>query len=90
MTSKEALKFNFFSKRNAKKLESVCPHCKAYVDWLTFNRWLAVGRSVKKGEHATYIPKCVDREEFDEEGNEKIVYSTGLIPVFCKCQTQAI
>jgi len=87
MTKKQALSFDYFSKRNAKKLEGVCSHCKAYKDWLTFTRWLAVGRIVKKGEHATRIPICIEEWKKGRSGRLVSSIRTVWAPVFCKCQT---
>jgi len=64
-------------------------HCQPYEDWFTFNRWLAQGRVVKKGEHGVKLSIFIPVTTKDEDGEAK---ETGKRPwtttVFCRCQTQ--
>ena len=87
MTKKQALSFDYFSKRNAITLHSVCSRCRAYCDWFTFKRWLAFGRVVKKGERATRIPVFIDEGQLDSNGRVTLEKRTVWAPVFCRCQT---
>lgn len=94
MTAAEARDFEMYSERNAATAENGCEtgECVAYESIFTFNRWIAQGRVVKKGQKATFVemPKFV--EKIDEATGEKKKVRTGTIrvAVFCKCQTKAL
>lgn len=91
MTAEEAKRFAMFSARNAAVLESTCEECTAYEDWFTFNRWIAQGKVVAKGQHGTKITVYMPKEEINRETGAK---SRKLIPklvtCFCRHQVKAL
>lgn len=94
MTAKEAREFEMYSDRNAAKAEGGCEtgECVAYESIFTFNRWIAQGRVVKKGEKATFVEIPNFREVVDEKTGEKKKIRIGVrrVAVFCKCQTKKL
>ena len=79
-----------YSEKNAQIVAmSLECDCEPYVDVLTFKRWKALGRSVKKGE--TSIKLAVQKEAaYREEGSEGVHHAkvARSAPVFCRCQTE--
>lgn len=96
MTAAEARKFEMYSEKNAGIVEEAAAErgceCEAYVSIFTFNRWIAQGRVVKKGEHATFVQIPNFREIVDEKTGEKKKIKIGerRVAVFCKCQTKKL
>lgn len=96
MTAKEAREFEMYSEKNAGIVEEAAAdrgcECVAYESIFTFNRWIAQGRVVKKGEKATMIEIPNFREIVDEKTGEKKKIRIGVrrVAVFCKCQTKKL
>jgi hypothetical protein len=96
MTAKEAREFEMYSEKNAGIVEEAAAErgceCVAYESIFTFNRWIAQGRVVKKGEKATFIEVPNFREVVDEATGKtkKIKVGTRRAAVFCKCQTKKL
>ena len=64
--------------------------CQAYVDWFTYNRWLAQGFQVQKGEKGTRLTVFVPIEKIDEATGQKKIAGTRprSTTVFCRCQVK--
>lgn len=96
MTAEEARRFEMYSEKNAGIVEEAAAdrgcECEAYVSIFTFNRWIAQGRVVKKGEKATFVQVPNFREVVDEKTGEKRKIKIGerRVAVFCKCQTKKL
>lgn len=96
MTAEEARQFEMYSDKNAGIVEEAAAdrgcECVAYESIFTFNRWIAQGRVVRKGEKGTMIEIPNFREVVDEATGEKkrIKVGSRRIAVFCKCQTQKL
>lgn len=68
--------------------------CNCYEDIFTFNRWLALGMAVRKGEKAmkiaSYVPIASTAEpnsdEAQEEAGEKPRLRPATVCLFCRCQ----
>jgi hypothetical protein len=96
MTAKEAREFEMYSEKNASIVEDAAAdrgcECVAYESIFTFNRWIAQGRVVIKGQKATFIEIPNFREIVDEKTGEKkkIRIGTRRVAVFCKCQTKKL
>lgn len=88
-TADTARSFDGFSLMNATILANAAAskgcNCQPYTDWFTFNRWLAQGLAVKKGEHGTKLSIFVvkDVEKDGKTDTKKIPWTT---TVFCRCQ----
>ena len=91
MTGDDAKAFSRFSIVNASILATAAVErgcqCQPYEDWFTFNRWIAQGFGVKKGEHGTRISTYV--ETVDEKTGEARSFPHTSV-VFCRCQVTEI
>ena len=75
---------------DALRRELTC-ECEPYVDVLTFARWKALGRSVRKGQKAHRLAvyhETAYREEGDPENVEHHAKVHATACVFCRCQTE--
>lgn len=92
MTAAEARMFETFSVTNSTIVEeSRDCDCEAYEDIFTFRRWIALGFSVRKGEHGTKIGVVRKRTIEDEETEEaREIRLRGSAVVFCRCQVEPI
>jgi hypothetical protein len=86
-TPETAQSFNRYSSQNAAtvKMRLACG-CEPYRDVFTYNRWLAMGYQVQRGEHSIKIPVIVERENEDNETIKRLFKSH----VFCRCQVKSI
>jgi len=95
MTSEQAQSFSGYSSANAAVLSAVAETkgcaCEPYKQFFTYQRWLAQGFQVQKGEHGIRLTSWIAITKKDADGNEVV---TGRRPkgytVFCKCQVKAI
>lgn len=72
------------------RAELAC-NCEPYRDVLTFARWKALGRSVRKGEKAHRLAvyhESAYREEGEPETVEHHAKVHATACVFCRCQTE--
>jgi len=61
--------------------------CEPYVDVFTYQRWLAQGMQVQRGQKSVRIPVMVRGEKTDEATGEKVAYRMRRTSaVFCRCQ----
>lgn len=93
MTADEAKQFDVYSEKNAEIAESSCENgCVAYEDIFTYNRWIALGMQVQKGEKSTRIEVPIFRIVVDEVTGKERKVKTGsrMVPVFCRCQVKKI
>lgn len=68
MTAEQALSFDRFSLQNAVAIRSALScDCEPYEDVFTFNRWLAQGFAVQKGQKAVRITTWVDTRPTDRD-----------------------
>lgn len=92
MTAAEAKTFQTYSVNNAARVEEVTNEimecgCEAYVDVFTFNRWIAQGKVVRKGEKAIRIPVFVNASKRDDKTNEVKTFKVQkMVNVFCRHQ----
>ena len=86
-TPESAQSFHRYSPINAAtvKMRLACG-CEPYKDVFTYNRWLAMGYQVQRGEHSIKIPVIVERENEDNETIKRLFKSH----VFCRCQVKPI
>jgi hypothetical protein len=86
-TAESAQSFNRYSSQNAStvKMRLSCG-CEPYKDVFTYNRWLAMGFQVQRGQHSIKIPVVVERENEDNETIKRLFKSH----VFCRCQVKPI
>lgn len=65
-------------------------NCQPYADWYTYERWLAQGYQVQRGQHgiklATYREFLVDKDDPSKGTRSTPWHST----VFCRCQVQPV
>ena len=93
MTSEQAQTFDRTSQVNAEILLATAEdrgcQCLPYINWFTYNRWLAQGYQVERGQHGVKLTAWIVTTKKDEEGNEVV---TGRRPkgysVFCQCQVK--
>lgn len=92
MTAAEAKEFEMYSETNANIVEAACENgCEAYVDVFTFNRWIAQGFAVRKGEKATRITVWQKKQIRDAQtGEMKWIRTSRQVPVFCRCAVEPI
>ncbi len=95
MTAEQATQFETHSLTNTQicALASALRgcECEAYRDYYTFNRWLAQGQAVKKGEKGTAITLIKSAKKTDPKtGEEKTVTYPSSTTVFCRCQVAPI
>ena len=76
-TPETARAFDHYSLTNATVIRQACAargcKCEPYSDVFTFQRWLAQGRAVRKGEHGTRILTLVPVTRRDPENGELAV-----------------
>ena len=86
-TPESAQSFHRYSPINAAtvKMRLACG-CEPYKDVFTYNRWLALGYQVQRGERSIKIPVIVERENEDNETIKRLFKSH----VFCRCQVKPI
>ena len=95
MTKEQAQTFDRHSTTNAAVLLNTASakgcNCQPYQDWFTYNRWLAQGYQVQKGEHGIRLTTWLTTTKKNEDGEEVV---TGTRPkgytVFCRCQVKKI
>jgi antirestriction protein ArdC len=91
MTPAQATTFDRISPANAATLLAASAArgcaCEPYRDYLTFRRWRAVGRHVRKGEHGVTLPLVMEPETDTETGETRTRPRFGRSHVFCRCQT---
>lgn len=92
MTAEEAQSFARYSPQNATTVrQSLLCGCRPYQDVYTYNRWLAQGMQVQRGQHAIRLPVIREVDEVDEDGptgqTRRIVTRA---PVFCRCQVKPV
>ena len=93
MSPSDAKSFKTFSVNNAAEITSALAlrgcSCQPYKDVFTFNRWKALGRHVKKGEHGIRLSVMTETEQEDRETGEvktrKVMHRAY---VFCACQVE--
>jgi len=92
MTQEQAISFDSYSVQNVIKVRTALAcGCEPYIDVFTFNRWIAQGYSVKKGEKAIKIGVIKHVEKKDKETGETVdIRMRGTGCVFCRCQVQPI
>jgi len=89
MTKSQATQFDYFSEKNAQKLQSTCKHCEPYKDWFTFARWVRQGFHIQKGSHSTRIPILIEKGTKDKHGKVVIEKYPIMASVFCRCQVDS-
>jgi hypothetical protein len=62
--------------------------CQPYRDVFTYNRWLAQGQQVQRGQHGARIPVIVHADQEDPEGNRQAFTMRRTSVVFCRCQVK--
>lgn len=110
MTAQEATNFEGFSARSYQQIEEAIEfrkeagvhvdcECVPYENTLTFARWIAIGRCVRKGEKAiqfsSFVPvpdktgnNSPNNRSSDEPAKTRLIPKT--LSVFCLCQTDPI
>jgi hypothetical protein len=105
LTAEDARTFEYESMASILQIEEaiaeraeagIYPECECvpYEQTFNFNRWLAQGFSVKKGEKAlriqTFTPTGKTRKEQGEDGSEseKPILRPTIAFLFCRCQVQ--
>jgi len=91
MTEAEAKTFTRLSVAiYAQIIEQLACDCEPYADTFTFNRWIAQGMAVRKGEHGikfhTFVP--VEGKTNDDPEAEPYLLPRTLV-VFCRHQVEA-
>lgn len=92
MSSHEAQSFQGYSQANALHITYNLPcDCQPYRDVFTYQRWLAQGFRVKRGEHGISIPTVRGLERQDPDtGTVKQIRLLRRSVVFCRCQVSAV
>ena len=94
MTAEQATTFERLSQANMMILTAIAHskgcNCAPYTDWFTYNRWLAQGFQVKKGEHGTKITTWIPMTKKDPETgeNQDIGVKPRTTTVFCRHQVK--
>jgi len=90
MTAEQAQSFERFSLNNAAILAGAAAargcECQAYSDWFTYNRWVAQGQQVQRGEHGTKISTYVHGVKTGDDGKEVEYKFPRTSTVFCRHQ----
>jgi hypothetical protein len=89
MTLDQARTFDSISVGNcAVILASLNCQCQPYSDVFTFNRWMAQGYHVRRGEHGIRLPliKAVNSSDPDTGADIVLRRVMGTSVVFCRCQ----
>lgn len=89
MTAEQARTFERFSPVNAAVLlataqENGC-NCAPYSDWFTYNRWLAQGLQVQRGQRGVKLPTIVHKQ-IEKDGKTEKISIKKTYAVFCRCQ----
>ena len=92
MTKDQATSFDSVSMNNAITVASqLTCDCQPYLDVFTYNRWIAQGYRVMKGQHGIHITTFVPIKKTEQDGNVKVI---GRVPktsvVFCRCQVEKV
>jgi antirestriction protein ArdC len=97
MTPQQAVQFEQTSETSAQILEAATRergcNCQPYVDWFTFDRWIAQGKCVKKGEHGVRLMSFQKRIVDDKQkgdGSKKEITTPTRVYVFCRCQVKEL
>jgi antirestriction protein ArdC len=93
ITAEQATAFDHHSEIHAAILAQAAVErgctCEAYRDWYTYNRWLAQGLQVQRGEHGVKLSTFVPVTKPDEKGNEIVVGKRPVgTTVFCRHQVK--
>ncbi len=89
MTAAEARSFDGHSERNAMLIMSQLKcECEPYITVLTYNRWQALGRQVKKSEKSIRIPTIIYYDEENNDGEIIRKKKRWISCLFCECQTK--
>jgi antirestriction protein ArdC len=95
LTGEDAKTFDRYSIANASQAMATLQEsgackgrCEAYQDIFTYNRWLALGYQVRKGEHGAKLPVIISTEKEDAEGQITVNRRPWMTTVFCKCQVE--
>ena len=89
MSPEEAKTFDRYSVQNATEVKAAFPcGCLPYISVFTYNRWQALGKQVKKGEHGKALSIIKEIKEVGEDGKETVKKKVHWTRVFCKCQTK--
>ncbi len=95
MTAQQAKEFDQTSEESARIIQTAARErgceCQPYVDWFTFDRWIAQGKCVKKGEHGVRLTAYQKRLVVDTkktDGSKKEVLLPSRVYVFCRCQVK--
>lgn len=92
MTPEEATRFGHRSALNAAIVASALPcGCEPYQDVFTFNRWLAQGLAVQKGQHAVKLAVLKEVDEVDDDGpTGRTIRVRAGAAVFCRHQVAPV
>jgi len=102
MTADDARTFDGYSVANAIAVKAALSDractCEPYADVFTFNRWIAQGRAVRKGEHGIRLTVYVAARRHDAVDDAQGVETSAPGPrtyprtsfVFCRCQTEEV
>jgi hypothetical protein len=95
MTSQQAVQFEQTSETSTQILEAAARErgcsCQPYVDWFTFDRWIAQSKVVKKGEHGIRLMSYQKRQVEDKQkgdGSKKEITAPTRVYDFCRCQVK--
>lgn len=89
LTETEATQFDTFSLTNAViVLQSKNCECVPYEDVFTYNRWLAQGYQVKKGQHGIHVQTWKKGSKINDAGETKNYVFPKSSVVFCRCQVE--
>ena len=87
MSAREAHSFSRYSAANSTKVKAVLKcGCEPYRDVFTYNRWLAQGFQVQRGERAIALPVIVQRVDEEDEAKTHKAFRTAR--VFCRHQVK--
>ena len=87
-TAETAIQFDHFSQTNAMILSLACRDCIPYEDWFTYNRWIALGMQVQKGQHGTKLTVYIEKVDKDDE--KKTYTFPHTTTVFCRHQVAEV
>ncbi len=93
MTATDAHSFSRYSARNAAEAAATLRRsgacsgaCEPYQDMFTFQRWLAQGYAVRRGQHGAKLGMILDVERENADGELEHVRRPWATTVFCRCQ----
>jgi len=91
MTPEQATSFNRVSIINASIVShSLSCGCQPYQDVFTYNRWLAQGYQVQRGEHSLKLGIIKEVERETDNGETELRKIFGNAHVFCRHQVKPI